>query len=143
MNNFETLNSLFNKLEKRFGYQLTERNDKCRYIKFERTVKEGHHILILEDHRWELARDDFDPDTDIGDWLIFSSILTIDEPDWVDETQYPLTYSEYKIIEKIIQKLEKEDEWKIYGGITDDIYKANESSKGLKFTISERTKIHE
>lgn len=109
MENSEKLNGLFDELESRFGYQLTEKNDKCGYLKFERTAEGYNHMLILEDHRWELMREDFDPDTDIGDWLIFS-MLTNNERDWFGNfvyTQYPLTYTEYKLIEGIIHELEK------------------------------------
>ena len=111
MENSKKINDLFDEFESRFGYQLTEKNDKCCYLKFERTVEGCHHLLILEDHRWELMREDFNPDTDVGDWLIFS-MLTNDERDWFGrfvDTQYPLTYTEYTIIERIIQELEDED----------------------------------
>lgn len=112
MENSEKLNELFNELKSRFGYRLTEKNDECRYLKFERTAEGYNHMLILEDHRWELMREDFDPDTDIGDWLIFS-MLTNNERDWFGnfvDTQYPLTYTEYKLIEGIIHELEKANE---------------------------------
>ena len=105
----EKLNDLFDEFQSRFGYQLTEKNDECGYLKFERTVEGCNHLLILEDHRWELKREDFDPDTDIGDWLIFS-MLTNEERDWFGhfvETQYPLTYKEYKLIEEIIHEIER------------------------------------
>ena len=95
-----------------YGYKMVERNQECRYLKFERTVEGHNHILIIEDHRWELAREDFDPDTDVGDWLIFSMLTNL-ERDWFGhsvESQYPLTYSEYRFIEEIIHELEKEDE---------------------------------
>jgi len=103
------LYSLFNELKSRFGYRLIEKNDECGYLKFERTAEGCKHLLILEDHRWELMRSDFDPDTDIGDWLIFS-MLTNNERDWFGnfvDTQYPLTYAEYKLIEEIIHEVEK------------------------------------
>lgn len=107
--NYEKLYGLFKEFENRFGYHLTEKNDDCGYFKFERTAEGHNHLLILEDHRWELKREDFDPDTDIGDWLIFS-MLTNNERGWFGnfvDTQYPLTYKEYKLIEAIIHELEK------------------------------------
>lgn len=112
MKNSEKLNELLVKFKNVYGYELVEDNKDCGYWKFERTAEGCNHVLILEDHRWELNREDFDPDTDIGDWLIFS-MLTNDERGWFGnfvETQYPLTYTEYKLIEEIIHELEKADE---------------------------------
>ena len=109
MKNSEKLNGLFNELKIRFGYQLTEKDDRCGYLKFERKVEGGNHILIIEDRRWERTREDLDPYTDVVDWLIFS-MFTNCERDWFVETQYPLTYTEYRIIEAIIHELEKIDE---------------------------------
>lgn len=110
--NSEKLDTLLAKLKHGFGYQLVEKNKDCDYLKFERTAEGCNHVVIIEDHNWELSRSDFDPDTDIGDWLIFS-MLTNDKRDWFGnfvETQYPLTYSEYKIFEAIIHELEKKEE---------------------------------
>jgi hypothetical protein len=110
--NSEKLNKLLEQFKNVYGYELVEANKDCDYWKFKRTAEGHNHILILEDHRWEIDRPDFDIDKDIGDWLIFS-MLTDYERDWFGrfvETQYPLTYTEYKMIEKIIHELEKTDE---------------------------------
>ena len=55
---------------------------------------------------------DFNPNIDVGDWLIFSMIMD-SERDWFGrfvDTQYPLTYSEYKPIEKIIKEIERRND---------------------------------
>lgn len=110
--NSEKLNELLVQFKNVFGYELVKADKDCDYWKFERTAEGYNHVLILEDHRWELKMDDFDGDTDIGDWLIFS-MLTNCERDWFGhfvDTQYPLTYTEYRMIEAIINELEKNDE---------------------------------
>lgn len=103
---------LLDEFKEKFGFELIEKNEDLEYWVFERkTELDETHRLILEDHRWELAMDGFNPKKDIGDWLIFSE-LTDSERDWFGrfiETQYPLTYAEYKFIEKIIQELEKRE----------------------------------
>lgn len=117
------LKELLDGFKEQFGYELKTinvENDEIlektfiEYLVFERTtVENNHQELTLEDHRWEKSCEDFDPKkhpADIGDWLIFSYI-TDEDRDWFGNfvnTQYPLTYSEYKIIEKIIQQCEKE-----------------------------------
>ena len=104
------LDELLKEFHRKFGYEMVKRNDHLDYVKFQRTVEQNNtHELLLEDHRWERMEKDFDPQRDIGDWLIFSYLID-DERDWFGrfvETQYPLTYSEYKMIEEIIYELEK------------------------------------
>ena len=99
------LKALLFGFKEKFNYELTEINYNCKFWVFKRTVEDSStHQLILEDHR---------EDVDIGDWLIFSYLIEYsDYDDWYTETQYPLTYSEYKFIEKIIHELETESEIK-------------------------------
>lgn len=85
---------------------ITDYTDETAHIVLERTV-EGNktHRVILEDHRWEKFEKDFDPERDVGDWLIFS-FLTDDERDYFGrfiETQYPLSLEEVHLIEKLIK----------------------------------------
>lgn len=105
------LEKLLKDFKDRYKYSLVEINDDLEYVVFKRIVERNKtHTLTLEDHRWELEMSNFDPDTDIGDWLIFSE-LENSERDWFGHfipTQYPLTLSEYKFIEEIIKELEKE-----------------------------------
>jgi hypothetical protein len=100
------LKALLFDFKKKFNYEITKINRECKFWVFERIVEDSRtHQLILEDHR---------EDVDIGDWLIFSYLID-DERNWYGnyiETQYPLTYSEYKFIEKIINELETESEIK-------------------------------
>ena len=113
------LQSILDGFKEQFGYELKKINSEddvyIDYLVFERKTLDGNHQnLTIEDHTWEKSRPDFDPKNhvnDIGDWLIFS-YLTDDVRDWFGrytETQYPLTYTEYKIIERIIQQIEKEN----------------------------------
>lgn len=112
MDSNSQLDELLAEFKERFGYELDEKDDDLRYVLFKRIVNGGDtHVVILEDHRWELEAN-FDPEIDVGDWLIFSEIKN-GERDWFGhyiDTQYPLTYEEYKLIEKIIHELEKPDE---------------------------------
>ena len=109
MESSSLLDDILAEFKEEFGYSLIDANPDCDYWVFQRTVEGSNtHKLILEDHRWERGENDFNPDKDIGDWLIFS-MLTDDERGWFGnyvETQYPLTYSEYRMIEKIIKELE-------------------------------------
>lgn len=104
------LDDLISEFHLKFDFDIAEFNDDCQYFKFERSVNDGdHHVVILEDHRWEAERPDFDPKVDIGDWVIFS-MLDNAERDWFGrfvESQYPLTYSEYQMLEKIIKEVER------------------------------------
>ena len=104
---------LLTEFKDKFGYELKKKDDDLNYVLFERTVEDGdNHVLILEDHRWEREEANFDPDFDVGDWLIFS-MLKDSAIDWYGQRiseQYPLTYEEYKLIEKIIHDLEKANE---------------------------------
>lgn len=116
------LKAILDEFKERFGYELTDlaaEDDEILerkyidYLVFERTAERSHHVLILEDHTWEKSCEDFDPKNhpwDVGDWLIFS-YLKDDARDWFGhliDTRYPLTYTEYKFIEKIILQIEKE-----------------------------------
>lgn len=100
------LKALLFDFQEKFDYKIEKINRKCKFWVFKRTVEDScTHQLILEDCR---------EDVDIGDWLIFSSLID-DERNWDGyyiETKYPLTYSEYKFIEKIIHELETESELK-------------------------------
>lgn len=83
------------------------------YVVLERTVK-GHntHQVILEDHRWERFEKDFDPERDVGDWLIFSYLID-EERDYFGhfvETQYPLTLTEVHLIKEVIEYLEDKNQ---------------------------------
>ena len=103
------VDDILSEFKSTFGYTLAKPEPGTGYWVFQRTV-EGNHTqeLILEDHRWERGERDFNPKRDTGDWLIFSMLID-DERDWFGrfvQTQYPLTYSEYKMIEKIIHELE-------------------------------------
>lgn len=104
------METILTEFKEKFGYELIKEDPGCDYWVFQRTVEGCNtHQLILEDHRWERGEKDFNPNKDIGDWLIFS-MLTDDERGWFGnyvETQYPLTYSEYQMIERIIKELEK------------------------------------
>lgn len=106
----KSLFDLLDELKNQFGYTCEMKYDELDYIKFERKVDGDHtHVVLLEDHRWERGRPDFNPKKDVGDWLIFS-MLTDDERGWFGnyiDSQYPLSYSEYKLFEKIIHKLEE------------------------------------
>ena len=107
----EELKGILDEFKTLFGYELEEMNEDLEYVIFERSVERNHtHRLILEDHTWEKTWKNYNPKTDIGDWLIFSELTDMDR-DWFGhfvDTQYPLTYTEYKTIEKIIKILEKE-----------------------------------
>ena len=118
----EKLKTIFDEFKAQFGYELKELvsdddvllgRTYIDYMVFERIAEGHHHVLILEDHTWEKSCEDFDPKNhpwDVGDWLIFS-YLKDDVRDWFGhftDTRYPLTYTEYKMIEKIILQIEKE-----------------------------------
>lgn len=99
--------------KEKFGYKLVEHNEPCKYYVFERTtVEEFLEKVILEDHRWEAKEEGFDPRKnpyDVGDWLIFAMTTEFDDGQ-TNEFPYGLTYSEYKMIERIILELERCDE---------------------------------
>ena len=65
-------------IEDTFGFKCTERIDietGEKWYEFERTHHGYHHVVIIEDHRWERVSEDFDPVNnpyDVGEWLIFS-----------------------------------------------------------------------
>lgn len=107
MNNYDEIISAFNKI----GFKVkAEYEPDTTYIILERLVEGTKiHQVILEDHRWEKAEEDFDPKNDIGEWLIFSFLIN-DVRDYYGhfvETQYPLTLPEIHLIEKLIEVLEE------------------------------------
>ena len=111
----KNITELFNEFKEKFDFELDktwpyEVHDRPSYIVFKRHADDDEcmHTIILENHTWELNDPDFDPKHDIGDWLIFSSRRDDDDPDNENEFQYPLTLSEYRFIERIIQALDAE-----------------------------------
>ena len=109
MNYSSNLNDILEKFSA-IGFSVKELTENADEIILERTVERNNtHQITLEDHRWERACG-FDPKRDVGEWLIFS-MLTDDERDWFGhfvETQYPLTLPEIKLVEELIDALEKE-----------------------------------
>lgn len=109
---------LFNEFKEKFGYEYIDENISgpyvtyvlYGYISFERHVDydECTHTIVLENHTWELKDPDFNPKHDIGDWLIFSYRKNDGDSDNENDLQYPLTLSEYRFIERIIQALDAE-----------------------------------
>jgi len=110
---------LFEEFKEKFGFEYDDERSApyynnyviMGYVVFKRHVEQDEcmHTVILENLTNEKKDPDFDPKLDIGDWLIFSSIKDDnDDPDNENELQYPLTLSEYKFIERIIQALEAE-----------------------------------
>lgn len=141
----EELKSIVNKLKMEFGYELTrvskEDDVDIDHLLFERATPEGNHQkLIIEDHTWERFLPDFDPEHhpwEVGDWLIFS-YLTDDVRDWFGrytETQHPLTYTEYRLIDRLIRQIEKERRYpedRIFERKIQQIAKENDELKGEK-----------
>lgn len=112
---------LFEEFKEKFGFEYEYNNGKSApyyanyvimgYIVFQRYVEydDCMHTVILENLTNEKKDPNFDPKLDIGDWLIFSSRKDDNgDPYYENELQYPLTLSEYKFIERIIQALEAE-----------------------------------
>lgn len=88
------------------------------YFKFQKTESDGsHHVVVLEDHRWEKAEENFDPirnPFDIGEWLIFS-YTDNQERDYFGrfvETQYPLTLPEMEAFINLCKAFEEEEKKK-------------------------------
>lgn len=99
---------MFEELTK-LGFELEEDNNDLLYYKFKRQKGKDLQILLLEDHTWE-KEEDFDPDHDIGDWLVFSYCPN-DTRDYFGHfvaLQYPLSLGEMKAISLSISKIEEE-----------------------------------
>ena len=101
-----------------FGYSVKEKPENmdvdAGYFTFEKTeYNRDHHVVTIEDHRWERISENFDPINnpyDIGEWLIFSCIDN-DERDYFGrfvETQYPLTLPEVEAFLSLIRAFEEE-----------------------------------
>lgn len=104
--------NVISEIEK-LGFKLIEDYlyDTADYI-FERQVENDYYTqrLVIEDHRYEKRMKDFDPDKDIGDWALFSSLID-EERDYFGhyvETQYPITLAEMRLFLQLIEETEAE-----------------------------------
>ena len=108
------MEDILNKIkELGFAIEQTYEDPDGGWYTFTRKTKDGTiHKVTIEDHRWEKACEDFDPENnlcDIGDWLIFSE-ATNDTRDFYGNlisTPYGMTKTELLLFLELTDTLEK------------------------------------